>query len=65
MKKRVKDTAPEGQTWVCWHCGRHSKDPYKLDVACFINAKLCYEDTIVEEDGRAVSATPVEEKEDK
>ena len=57
MKNRVTD----GQVWVWCHCGRYSKDPYRLDVSCFINAVLCYEDSIVTEDGRAVKATKVEE----
>lgn len=61
MKNRVKDVAPDGQVWVCYHCGRYDKDPYRLDVSCFINAVLCYEDSIVTEDGRAVKATKVEE----
>lgn len=63
MKQAAKEIAPDGQVWVCYHCGSYNKDPYKLDVSCFIHAVLCHEDSLIIEDGRAVSATTVKERE--
>ena len=61
MKRKAKD----GEIWVCWACGKTAKDPYDFsDAACFINSALCKEDSVVYEDGRAVSATLVKEEDE-
>lgn len=46
--------APEGQVWVCFACGKRSRDRHGeapldsgWDVSCTINCVLCYEDKIV------------------
>lgn len=41
---RLSCEAPEGQTWVCVACGRHSKNRMDVgDESCFLNAVLCYD----------------------
>ena len=46
--------AGPGEIWVCAACGKHSEDKYGTkdashgwDVACTLNAVLCYKDKLV------------------
>ena len=63
MKKKLQDIAPVGQVWVCGACGKYSSNRYNVgDESCYMNAVLCYEDSLKIENGRVVSAKAVEEE---
>lgn len=60
---KLKDIAPAGQVWVCGACGKYNTNRYEVgDVSCFVNAVLCYEDSLKIENGRVVAAKAVEEE---
>lgn len=63
-KEKLSDIAPIGQVWVCGACGKYSTNRYNVgDVSCYVNAVLCYEDSLKIKDGRVVSARAIKEKE--
>ena len=57
----MNEVAPAGQIFVCFACGKRSRDKYGdqaldkfWDVSCVLNSGLCYEDKLELKEGRVV-----------
>lgn len=60
----TKYEAPKGQVWVCGACGKLSTNRAVSygsgwDESCFINAVLCYADSVESDGARVVKAKAV------